>query len=100
MQTAMARVFEWDNTAYVPMIKVNIIAITEKMLSTIDAKFSFDTWRGSSYKDEMKQRNKVVVDSAIAIELWHQITTGATAVTVQLAFPTRVQSFLGSSQHR
>lgn len=40
----MARAGEWDNTTYVPVINVSIIAITETMLSTVDAALSFDTW--------------------------------------------------------
>lgn len=66
-QTLIARFSEWDNTAYVPVIKVDIIAMIEKMLSTADAKFSIETSRGSSYMDEMKYRSKLVVDSAKAI---------------------------------
>lgn len=49
----MARAVEWDSTTYVPAMKVNIIAITETVLSTVDARSSFDTRLGSSAIDEM-----------------------------------------------
>ena len=40
----MARPGDLDNTTYVPVMKVNIIAMTETILSPVDAALSFRTW--------------------------------------------------------
>lgn len=47
--TVIAKAGEWNNTTYVPVINVNIIPMTETIMRTVDAAFSFDTWSGSSY---------------------------------------------------
>lgn len=54
IEMVIARAAESDNMTYVPVIKVNIIAITEKMLSPVNAWLSFDTLWGSRYIDRMK----------------------------------------------
>ena len=53
-QTLIARTGERDSTTYVPVMKVNIIAITETKLSPVDAALMFATFWGSSYIDSIK----------------------------------------------